>query len=66
MVTARGRDVKDYAGLHDDDKPTNAANGALFLEIDTGDIYAFDAENAEWNKLGGSSSGGSDDDGGGK
>ena len=55
MVTARGRDVKDYAGLHDDDKPAGAANGALFLEIDTGDIYAFDAENAEWDKIGGSS-----------
>ena len=55
MVTARGRDVKDYAGLHDDDKPANAANGALFLEIDTGDIYAYDADGEAWNKLGGGS-----------
>ena len=51
MVTARGRDVKDYAGLSTDSKPVDAANGALFLEMNTGDIYVYNAAGETWVKL---------------
>ena len=50
-------------GLSTDTKPvTGIATGSLFLEVDTGDVYAFDEEGntgEEWGKiaaLGGSGS----------
>jgi hypothetical protein len=50
----------EYAGLHDDTKPTaEEATGSLFLEVDTGDMYAFDEAGSTWHKiaaLGGSDS----------
>ena len=55
----------EYAGLSTDDKPVIAGQltGSLFLEVDTGDVYAYDEEGdtgSEWVKiaeLGGSGSG---------
>lgn len=43
----------EYAGLSTDDKPTDSdiCTGSLFIEVDTGDVYAFDEEGAEWNKI---------------
>ena len=44
----------------DTPKPTNAGNGWIFSEIDTGKIYIYDAENStwrEWSNGGGSGSG---------
>ena len=42
----------EFAGTSDDDKPTSmVATGSLFLEVDTGDVYAYDEENKEWNKI---------------
>ena len=36
-------------GLSTDDKPTdNVANGSMFIEMDTGGVHFFDAENEEW------------------
>lgn len=52
MFKARGRDVKDYTCNSDDTKPTTGVgDGAICLEVDTGDIYTFDGENEEWNKI---------------
>lgn len=48
-VTLNGS-CADYRGLHDDQKPTEAGDNALFLEIDTGDFYAFNG--TEWVKVG--------------
>ena len=31
-----------------DTKPTNVANGSKMLEMDTGKIYLFDAQNSVW------------------
>ena len=44
---------QELAGLHDDTKPTgNVATGSLFLEVDTGDVYAFAEGNTpSWNKI---------------
>lgn len=42
----------EFSGLSDDDKPTKeVATGSLFLEVDTGDVYAYDEEGKEWNKI---------------
>lgn len=45
-------------GLSRDSKPTNAGNGWIFSEIDTGKIYIFDAENSTWREWSGGSGGG--------
>lgn len=38
-------------GLAGDTKPTEGvANGSFFLEMDTGKLYFFDAENTEWKE----------------
>ena len=39
-----------YAGRSIDTKPTDAENGAIYSEIDTGRIYRFDAENKIWHE----------------
>ena len=42
----------EYAGLSTDEKPTSlVATGSLFIEVDTGDIYAYDEEGKQWNKV---------------
>ena len=38
-----------YSGVSTDEKPINIENGSYFIEIDTGDIYRFDAENEQWH-----------------
>lgn len=40
-----------YEGLSTDTKPTEADVNALFLELDTGDIYYYDG--SQWSKVGG-------------
>lgn len=42
----------EAAGLSTDTKPTaGIVTGSLFLEVDTGDVYAFDEAGAEWDKI---------------
>ena len=41
----------EIACLNGDDKPTGFATGSLLLEVDTGDLYAYDEVGAEWNKI---------------
>lgn len=42
----------EAACLSTDTKPTTGiANGSLCIEIDTGDIYMFDAAGAEWKQI---------------
>ena len=45
---------KTYFGLSGDTKPTGAdvANGSVFLEMNTGKIYFYDAANAQWLEWG--------------
>lgn len=38
----------EFRGLSTDTKPTNAINGQTFLEIDTGKMWIYDAENSQW------------------
>lgn len=42
----------EIACLSTDTKPTEGiVTGSLALEVDTGDIYAFDGSSETWNKL---------------
>lgn len=44
--------IHDVRCLSTDTKPTeHIANGSTCLEIDTGDLYVFDAENHQWNAI---------------
>ena len=49
MVTkAPGWELK---GLFTDVKPLDAPNGSVFIEMDTGNVYMFDADEQAWYKL---------------
>lgn len=65
MLTITYRKVQDYDsdwnpiyeihgfGLSTDTKPTEGVgNGSAFLEMDTGKIYFYDAENTTWREWG--------------
>lgn len=41
-----------YYGKSTDTKPQNAGNGSVFIEMDTGKLYFYDAEGAEWFEWG--------------
>ena len=42
----------EYRGLSTDSKPTtNVVNGSVFIEIDTGKIYLFDADSSTWKEV---------------
>ena len=51
-IIQNGAQYLEFAGLSTEDKPTeNLMTGSLFLEVDTGDMYAYDEEGNEWNKI---------------
>lgn len=56
-MTQYGVNGTTYVGLSDDDKPTTAENGAVYLEMNTGKIYMFDASEggSGWLEWGASS-----------
>lgn len=46
----------ELRGLSTDNKPTaingrSIDNGSQFIEIDTGKVYLFDAENQQWKEI---------------
>jgi len=42
----------EFAGLSSDTKPTDkVSTGSLFLEVDTGDVYAYNEAGSEWKKV---------------
>ena len=44
----------EAAGLSTDSKPTvGLVTGSLFLEVDTGTVYAYDEVSGTWNQIGG-------------
>ena len=51
MITMKpGNYINEYYGLSTDTKPTDPylPNASIFYEMDTGDIYLYDAANEEW------------------
>lgn len=53
LVSIEGEEVKsvEFRGLSTDTKPENATNGAIFIEIDTGKVYLYDAQNKQWREI---------------
>ena len=43
----------EYAGLSTDEKPQrdDIITGSLFLEVDTGDVYAYDEDGGSWSQI---------------
>lgn len=58
MIRQVNLDMDEYRGLSSDTKPSGIANGSIFLEIDTGAKYMYDAENEEWCLMPSSGGGG--------
>lgn len=53
-LIADGKNYVELACLYTDTKPTaNVCTGSLALEVDTGDVYAFDevTNGGEWDKV---------------
>ncbi len=51
---AHSKNLVEIACLSTDTKPTeNIVTGSLALEVDTGDIYAFDEAGTQWTKING-------------
>lgn len=51
MITRKkavGSPSSEWYGLSTDTKPTDAFNADPFLEMDTGKVFLFDAENKVW------------------
>ena len=48
-----GKTYVEMAGTSLDEKPVREeyATGSLFLEVDTGDVYAYSETGTEWNKI---------------
>lgn len=47
------KQILTYFGLSADTKPTEeVANGSAFIEMDTGNLYFYDAENSNWRAWG--------------
>jgi hypothetical protein len=53
QVLNEGKRYIEAAGLSTDTKPTsNVVTGSLFLEVDTGDVYAFaEGDTPTWNQI---------------
>ena len=44
--------IVEVRGLSTDEKPTtNITNGSVYIEIDTGKVYFYDADNKQWNEV---------------
>lgn len=52
QVVQEGKHYIEAAGLHDDTKPESGIiTGSLYLEVDTGDVYAYDEDGTQWDKI---------------
>lgn len=48
-ISYEGKVLKTLIGLSTDEKETaGLMNGSQFIEMDTGDVYYFDEESAQW------------------
>ena len=46
-----GKELVDSVCLSADTKPTRFANGSMCLEMNTGDVYAFNEDDSAWVKV---------------
>lgn len=55
MITVSNSIPPTYNGLSTDEKPVeDVENGSAYMEMDTGKLYLYDAENETWREWGGS------------
>lgn len=48
-VSYDGRHYAEFAGLSTDTKPVgDLMTGSIFVEVDTGKVYFYDADESEW------------------
>lgn len=40
--------TSDFIGLSTDVKPTDVNNASVFYEMDTGNVFMYDAQNKKW------------------
>ncbi len=54
MITVSNVPMPVYYGLSTDTKPTGitGGNGSAFVEMDTGKLYFYDADNDTWREWG--------------
>ena len=53
IVSTNGN-IVNYMGLSTEEKPTEGlATGSLFIELDTGKVYYFNADTTTWAVFGG-------------
>ena len=53
MITVVNDKTYEIRGLSTDEKPVSehVGNGSCFIEIDTGKIFLYDAENKVWREI---------------
>lgn len=50
-MTPMGASSAVVVGLSTDSKPTGVGNGWMFIEMDSGKIYFYDAAGAQWREF---------------
>lgn len=53
-MVSKQRQNRVFYCLSTDTKPTGVGNGDVLIEMDTGKVYLYDADGAEWLEVGGS------------
>ena len=53
MITVVNDKTYEIRGLSTDEKPVSehVGNGSIFIEMDTGKIFLYDAENKIWREI---------------
>ena len=52
MITTTNEKTYEIRGLNTDEKPVErVGNGSIFIEIDTGKVFLYDAENKIWREI---------------
>ena len=52
MITATNEKTYELRGLSTDEKPVESVgNGSIFIEIDTGKVFLYDADNKVWREI---------------
>ena len=52
MITTTNEKTYEFRGLSTDEKPVESVgNGSIFIEIDTGKVFLYDAENKVWREI---------------
>lgn len=51
-ITSAYEETKEVYCLSTDNKPSDVPNGSICVEIDTGKLYLYDADGAQWTEFG--------------